>query len=130
MMDAFGGAYRAIDLRAVAVKRGGSWENVYTVVRFTYEEPDVAAKRLRQIEESRGGVHTDSFQILLVAFPVSEWDRIRSGLSLQNLAIGDIKLAFKAVEVNLRCRSLSASSDASSDEAMQTTGTSDNEVRE
>lgn len=101
MMSAFGAAYRAIDFRAVTVKRGGSWENVHTVIRFTYEEPGAAATRLQQIENSRGGVHTDSFQIWLGALPVSEWDRIREGLSLQNLKIGDFNVTFKAVEVNL-----------------------------
>lgn len=95
MLAAFAITYRTIDIRSAAIRQGDSWANVYAVVRFTYEEPAVAAERLRRLERRHGVVNTDSFRILLGQRPFSEWRDLSVGLASACLQVGgeEVRLA-------------------------------------
>jgi hypothetical protein len=102
MIGAFGATYRAIDLRCVAVKQGSIWTNAYTVIRFSYEEPDVVQKRLHRLEQVYGPVRTESFRVFLDGRPFSEWEQIRSQLEADKVRVEDIDVTFQQpIWVNL-----------------------------
>src|SRR5713226_1827563 len=92
MIGAFGATYRTIDLRSVAVKQGGIWANVYSTIRFRYEEPDVVEKRLRQLEAVHGVVRTESFQVLLDRRPFTEWNQVHGDLEVDKLRVASVEL--------------------------------------
>jgi len=106
MIGAFGATYRTIDLRCAAVKRAGTWENVYTVIRLRYEEPNFVQTRQRELEAQHGAVHTESFQVLLDQRPFSDWNRIRGGFSIHRLMIGGVEVVFRQPIENELSRTL------------------------
>jgi hypothetical protein len=102
MIKAFGATYRAIDIRAAAIKQGDVWANAYTVIRLTYEEPEEAESRLRQLETSHGAVRTNSFQVLLDHRPFSAWDQLCTELTADKVRVGGIQISFQQpIWVNL-----------------------------
>ncbi len=102
MIAAFGSTYRAIDIRAVALKQEGAWINAYTVIRLTYEDVDETGRRLRELEKRHGPVKTDSFQILFDCRPFSAWKELCTGLAADKLSIGDMQISFQQpVWINL-----------------------------
>ncbi len=84
----FGATYRTLDIRSAAVKQGDKWANVYAVIRLTYEQPAVAAERLRRLERDHGAVRTESFRILLGLRPFSELGEFWEDLALGRLCVG------------------------------------------
>ena len=102
MIGAFGSTYRTIDLRCVAVKEGSAWKNVYSVIRFSYEEVDVAERRLRGLERVHGAVRTESFRVFLAGLPFSEWVQVRRDLEADRLRVGEFEAVFQQpIWVNL-----------------------------
>jgi len=91
----FGATYRTLDIRSAAVKQGDKWANVYAVIRLTYEQPAVAAERLRRLERDHGAVRTESFRILLGLRPFSELSEFWEDLTLGRLCVGgeEVRLA-------------------------------------
>lgn len=89
MIATFGSTYRTIDLRSAVVKQGSVWTNIYTVIRFTYEEPEVAKRRLLDLEAKHGVIATKSFQVRLESLPFSQWSALCQGLSTKG-RIGEI----------------------------------------
>jgi len=89
MIATFGSTYRTIDLRSAVVKQGSVWTNVYTVIRFTYEEPEAAKRRLLDLEAKHGVIATKSFQVRLDSLPFSQWSALCQGLSTKG-HIGEI----------------------------------------
>ncbi len=69
----FGETHRAIDIRTAAVCEGEAWANALTVVRLTYEEPEAARDRLRQLERTHGQVETRCFRIVMCTHPFLQW---------------------------------------------------------
>src|SRR6266849_9001179 len=95
MIKMFGATYRTLDIRSAAVKQGDKWANVYAVIRLTYEQPAVAAERLRRLERDHGAVRTESFRILLGLRPFSELGEFWEDLALGRLCVGgeEVRLA-------------------------------------
>jgi len=89
MIATFGSTYRTIDLRSAVVKQGSVWTNVYTVIRFTYEEPEAAKRRLLDLEAKHGVIATKSFQVRLGSLPFPQWSALCQGLSTKG-HIGEI----------------------------------------
>ncbi len=92
MISTFGATYRTIDIRSAAVRQAEKWANVYAVVRLSYEEPDVAAKRLRGLERDHGSVRTGSFRILLGQRPFSELDEFWLDLAHGTLHVAGMEV--------------------------------------
>ena len=95
MIRHFGATYRAIDIRTVAIRSEALWRNVYTVIRFTYEAPAEAERRVRKLEQAYGTVRTKSFRINLDARPFSDWSRIQKQLESDKLRIGNTGVTFR-----------------------------------
>jgi hypothetical protein len=73
LINAVGAAYRAIDIRAVAIRNDNSWVNVMAVVRVTHEDVDTAGTRLAKHAERFSFVKTDSLRIDAFVRPFSDW---------------------------------------------------------
>ena len=91
----FGVTYRTIDIRTVAIRSEAIWKNVYTVIRFTYEAPAEAERRVRKLEQVYGTVRTKSFRVTLDARPFSDWSRIQKQLESDKLRVGNTGVTFQ-----------------------------------
>src|SRR5712664_2740140 len=70
------GRRNQLESNHIRTKRRRVWTNVYTVIRFTYEEPEAAKRRLLDLEAKHGVIATKSFQVRLDSLPFSQWSAL------------------------------------------------------
>jgi len=111
LVETFEETYGAIDIRTAAIRVSEGWVSALTVVRLTYEEPVVAAERLRRHENRHGKVETKHFQIVMGARPFLEWKNLCEDVGGGVLRVSglDIKLR-RALALNDQTNQLEASS--------------------
>ncbi len=95
MVETFGETYRAIDIRTAAIREGEAWVNALTVVRVTYEEPEVAAERLRRLEQMHGKVEAKRFRVVMCARPFSELKDFCGEVARGVLPVGSVEIKLR-----------------------------------
>ncbi len=78
LIKAVGTTYRAIDIRAIAIREADAWTNVLAVVRLTYEDVDTARQRIGKLAERHPPVQTELLRIEVGVRPFAEWDALCS----------------------------------------------------
>jgi len=81
LVQAFGRSYRTIDVRTAAIKREASRVNALTVVRVSREEPEVIARKHKQLEQESLRVETEHFRVFLKALEFAKWQDFCSDAS-------------------------------------------------
>jgi hypothetical protein len=96
LIGAVGAAYRAIDIRSVAIRKEDSWVNVMAAVRFTYEDVETAKARLAKLAQRFSPVKTNLLRIDSFVRPFKDFPDLCSELKLRGI------LQMDGVEFQLR----------------------------
>lgn len=99
LVETFKESYGAIDIRTAAVREGEAWVSVLTVVRLTYEEPELAVQRLRQLEQRQGRVEAKHFSVAMCARPFSEWQNLCGEVEREVLTVGSLETKLRQAVV-------------------------------
>lgn len=96
LIGAVGATFRAIDIRAVAVRKEDSWVNVMAVIRLTYEDVDAAKARLAKLAHRFSPVKTGLLRIDSFIRPFKDWPDLCLELKLQGvLQMGDVEFQLR-----------------------------------
>lgn len=76
IIDAFGAAYRSVDVRTVALLHGTSWLNALTVIRVSHETPAQLDMRHSELKSMHVLPQIANFRISLSSSPFCDWAEI------------------------------------------------------
>jgi hypothetical protein len=95
LIGAVGATYRAIDIRAVAIRKEKSWVNVMAVLRFTYEDVDTAKTRLVKLAQRFPQVQAELLRIDSFVRPFKDFPDLCLEFKNSVLQMGDVEFQLR-----------------------------------